>query len=130
MSSDCENKEESPVFLNHGPISTFLVKLWELANSDSRVVTWSPNGKSILVDQKNSKNLSKCFKSGLISSFVRQLNMYGFKKVVRIFQSTGLPLGERLSCRERIKINYFSEIDQRPFVRIRQQILYPWKETG
>ncbi|XP_068956500.1 heat shock factor protein 3-like isoform X1 [Petaurus breviceps papuanus] len=67
----------------------FLAKLWVLvddSNTDD-VIGWSRNGHtfSVLDEQKFSKELlPKYFKHNNLSSFVRQLNMYGFRKVVAV----------------------------------------------
>ena len=78
-------------FLEHaipggGPTPAFLSKLWQLVNDQDNcgLVSWSSNGRSFIVfDQvKFSKQiLPNYFKHQKMNSFVRQLNMYGFKKV-------------------------------------------------
>ena len=69
-----------------GPTPAFLSKLWQLVNDQDNcgLVSWSSNGRSFIVfDQvKFSKQiLPNYFKHQKMNSFVRQLNMYGFKKV-------------------------------------------------
>ena len=64
----------------------FLSKLWQLVNDQQnrQLVRWAPGGRSFLVmDQtKFSKEiLPNYFKHQKMNSFIRQLNMYGFKKV-------------------------------------------------
>ncbi|XP_073497008.1 heat shock factor protein 3-like [Phyllobates terribilis] len=71
------------------PVPAFLMKLWALLEepSNSDVITWSSNGQNfcILDEQKFSKEiLPKYFKHNNLSSFIRQLNMYGFKKVLSL----------------------------------------------
>ncbi|XP_043830454.1 heat shock factor protein 3-like isoform X2 [Dromiciops gliroides] len=67
----------------------FLAKLWALVDDSTTddVIGWSRNGQSfsILDEQKFSKELlPKYFKHNNLSSFIRQLNMYGFRKVVTV----------------------------------------------
>lgn len=69
-----------------GPTPAFLSKLWQLVNDEKNngLVSWSSNGRSFIVhDQvKFSKEiLPNYFKHQKMNSFIRQLNMYGFKKV-------------------------------------------------
>ncbi|KAI9496525.1 HSF-type DNA-binding-domain-containing protein, partial [Zychaea mexicana] len=52
--------------------------------SHQDLISWSPTGESFFI--YSSKNFSKqvlpeYFKHGNFSSFVRQLNMYGFRKI-------------------------------------------------
>ncbi|XP_027547969.1 heat shock factor protein 2 isoform X2 [Neopelma chrysocephalum] len=73
-----------------GPgVPAFLSKLWALLGEtpSNRLITWSQNGKSFLVldEQRFAKEiLPKYFKHNNMASFVRQLNMYGFRKVVHV----------------------------------------------
>ncbi|XP_074133832.1 heat shock factor protein 3-like isoform X2 [Sminthopsis crassicaudata] len=67
----------------------FLAKLWTLVDDSTTddVIGWNPSGQSfsILDEQKFSKELlPKYFKHNNISSFIRQLNMYGFRKVAAV----------------------------------------------
>ncbi|XP_030304337.1 heat shock factor protein 2 isoform X2 [Calypte anna] len=70
-------------------VPAFLSKLWALVGEDpnSQLITWSQNGQSFLVldEQRFAKEiLPKYFKHNNMASFVRQLNMYGFRKVVHV----------------------------------------------
>ncbi|XP_028819188.1 heat shock factor protein 1 isoform X2 [Denticeps clupeoides] len=72
-------------------VPAFLTKLWTLVEDPETdpLICWSPNGNSFYVfDQgRFSKEvLPKYFKHNNMASFVRQLNMYGFRKVVHIEQ--------------------------------------------
>ncbi|XP_062846327.1 heat shock factor protein 1 [Trichomycterus rosablanca] len=72
-------------------VPAFLTKLWTLVEDPETdpLICWSPNGTSFHVfDQgRFSKEvLPKYFKHNNMASFVRQLNMYGFRKVVHIEQ--------------------------------------------
>ncbi|XP_052388521.1 heat shock factor protein 1 isoform X2 [Carassius gibelio] len=72
-------------------VPAFLTKLWTLVEDPDTdpLICWSPSGNSFHVfDQgRFSKEvLPKYFKHNNMASFVRQLNMYGFRKVVHIEQ--------------------------------------------
>ncbi|CAN0268695.1 unnamed protein product, partial [Lampetra fluviatilis] len=74
-----------------GGVPAFLSKLWTLVEDPdtNELICWSPNGLSFHVfDQGHfaKEVLPKYFKHNNMASFVRQLNMYGFRKVVNIEQ--------------------------------------------
>ncbi|XP_018598591.1 heat shock factor protein 1 [Scleropages formosus] len=78
-------------------VPAFLSKLWTLVedHSTNDLICWSQNGCSFLVcdEQRFSKEiLPLYFKHSNMTSFVRQLNMYGFRKVVQV--EAGLPRGD------------------------------------
>jgi len=67
-------------------IPAFLSKLWQLVNDQNNesLVSWSSSGQSFVIfDQVKFAKLvlPNYFKHQKINSFIRQLNMYGFKKV-------------------------------------------------
>jgi len=74
------------------PPPAFLTKLWQLVNEgDPDLVGWSENGKSFIVKDQNlfaKRVLPNFFKHQKMNSFVRQLNMYGFKKVPKMTEGT------------------------------------------
>ncbi|XP_043073762.1 heat shock factor protein 1 isoform X2 [Puntigrus tetrazona] len=79
------------VMVSGSNVPAFLTKLWTLVEDPDTdpLICWSPNGNSFHVfDQgRFSKEvLPKYFKHNNMASFVRQLNMYGFRKVVHIEQ--------------------------------------------
>lgn len=82
-----------------GNVPAFLTKLWTLVEDPQtdELICWSPSGTSFHVfDQgRFSKEvLPKFFKHNNMASFIRQLNMYGFRKVVHLEQG-GLVKPER-----------------------------------
>uniref|UniRef100_A0A8C2WZV6 Heat shock transcription factor 1 n=1 Tax=Cyclopterus lumpus TaxID=8103 RepID=A0A8C2WZV6_CYCLU len=85
--------------LSGGNVPAFLTKLWTLVEDPDTdpLICWSPSGTSFHVfDQARfSKDvLPKFFKHSNMASFIRQLNMYGFRKVVHI-EHGGLVKPER-----------------------------------
>lgn len=74
----------------------FILKLWKMINDPQcdDLISWSENGQSfIIIDPPRfSQELSKYFKHNNLSSFIRQLNMYGFRKVATI-ENSGLHPG-------------------------------------
>ncbi|XP_037022433.2 heat shock factor protein 1 isoform X2 [Artibeus jamaicensis] len=80
-------------------VPAFLTKLWTLVSDPDTdaLICWSPSGNSFHVfdqGQFAKEVLPKYFKHSNMASFVRQLNMYGFRKVVHIEQG-GLVKPER-----------------------------------
>ncbi|XP_051951959.1 heat shock factor protein 2 [Xyrauchen texanus] len=70
-------------------VPAFLTKLWTLVEDldTNEFICWSQEGNSFLVldEQRFAKEiLPKFFKHNNMASFVRQLNMYGFRKVMHI----------------------------------------------
>ncbi|XP_041811219.1 heat shock factor protein 1 [Chelmon rostratus] len=85
--------------LSGGNVPAFLAKLWILVEDPDTdpLICWSPSGTSFHVfDQGRfaKEVLPKFFKHNNMASFIRQLNMYGFRKVVHIEQG-GLVKPER-----------------------------------
>lgn len=70
------SKDEAPMFLR---------KAFHIVNTcDPTIAAWSEDGKSFFVkdqDRFASEIIPKCFKHNHFSSFVRQLNFYGFRKL-------------------------------------------------
>ncbi|UJR09806.1 hypothetical protein I4U23_014032 [Adineta vaga] len=70
-------------------VTAFLAKLWALVNDEScdDLITWDPSGASFHVyDQSRFARevLPRYFKHNNFASFIRQLNMYGFRKISTI----------------------------------------------
>ncbi|XP_062488390.1 heat shock factor protein 2 isoform X2 [Pezoporus occidentalis] len=81
--------QAQPLPASGGGVPAFLSKLWALVGEapSNQLITWSQNGQSFLVldEQRFAKEiLPKYFKHNNMASFVRQLNMYGFRKVVHV----------------------------------------------
>lgn len=74
--------------------TAFIHKLYSMLEDRSiqHLISWSNNNESFVMSPSNefSKVLAQYFKHTNISSFVRQLNMYGFHKVSDVFH-TGSP---------------------------------------
>lgn len=73
----------------HSPITAFLAKLWALVNDSScdDLIAWDQSGSSFHVyDQARFAReiLPRYFKHNNFASFIRQLNMYGFRKMSTI----------------------------------------------
>lgn len=65
-------------------LNRFIAKTYRIINSDEPTACWVQGGKSFLIldPRKFSKTvLPKYFKHSKFSSFVRQLNFYGFRKL-------------------------------------------------
>lgn len=75
----------------------FILKLWKMINDHQcdDLISWSDNGQSFIImdPPRFSQELSKYFKHNNLSSFIRQLNMYGFRKVATI-ENSGLHTGQ------------------------------------
>ena len=75
---------------NPKTVSTFITKLFSMLedSASNAVITWTPSGQSFVVVslmEFQESVLPKYFKHNNFSSFVRQLNLYGFHKVRRRF---------------------------------------------
>lgn len=68
----------------------FPQKLWYLLNMRTDAILWGGTGRTILLNYRILHNYLQCehsiFKTTNISSFVRQLNLYGFRKVTSHLQ--------------------------------------------
>lgn len=72
--------------------AAFIHKLYNMLedSSISHLISWTPSNESFVITpgEEFSKVLSQYFKHTNVSSFVRQLNMYGFHKVNDTFNSS------------------------------------------
>lgn len=71
----------------------FLFKLWKAleATEYSQYISWSNNGNSFIIHDQNQFSrvvLPNFFKHSHFTSFVRQLNMYGFRKLTNTVYSS------------------------------------------
>jgi len=81
-----------------GNVPAFLAKLWKMVDNPETdtLITWTEEGSSFVIKNQNlfsRELLPYYYKHSNLSSFVRQLNMYGFHKVLSA-DSGGLK-GER-----------------------------------
>ncbi|XP_019751764.1 heat shock factor protein 2 [Hippocampus comes] len=86
----CENHSGFEMKHNSN-VPAFLTKLWTLVEDadTNELICWSQEGNSFLVldEQRFAKEiLPKFFKHNNMASFIRQLNMYGFRKVMHLDQ--------------------------------------------
>lgn len=70
-------------------VPAFLAKLWNMVDdpATSHLIAWGDDGKSFIVHNQAdlaSSLLPYYYKHSNLASFVRQLNMYGFHKVVGV----------------------------------------------
>jgi heat shock transcription factor 1 len=75
-------------------VSAFLTKLWKLVEDPryNNLISWALDGKSFIIHNQTrfSKDLLPLyFKHNNMASFIRQLNMYGFRKSTSI-ENSGL----------------------------------------
>ncbi|KAG2199505.1 hypothetical protein INT47_009959 [Mucor saturninus] len=83
---DSENLNGSHKRYTKQGVSTFIKKLYSMINDthNQHLISWNPSGTSFFVRDVNrfaNEVLSEYFKHSNFSSFVRQLNMYGFHKI-------------------------------------------------
>ena len=81
---DRTNKQKEPCF--------FLEKLYNILKNkkNNNIIKWNEDGtKIIILDSIKFSNtiLPKYFKHDNYSSFIRQLNIYGFRKITNIYKS-------------------------------------------
>ncbi|XP_065913236.1 heat shock factor protein 4-like isoform X2 [Dysidea avara] len=74
-------------------ITNFILKVWGMVeNPDyNHLISWTSDGKSFTIHNHHAFSqqvLPKFFKHNKFNSFVRQLNLYGFRKMTRLLQGT------------------------------------------
>lgn len=72
-------------------VPAFLIKLWKLVDDEkcNNLISWTSNGQSFVIRNQTQfarELLPLYFKHNNMASFIRQLNMYGFRKVANIDQ--------------------------------------------
>ncbi|KAI5751922.1 hypothetical protein M8J77_012079 [Diaphorina citri] len=68
-------------------VAAFLGKLWRMVEDPETndLISWSENGQSFLIRNQSKfakELLPRYYKHNNMASFIRQLNMYGFHKIV------------------------------------------------
>lgn len=74
-------------------ITNFILKVWGMVENPeyNNLISWTPDGKSFTIHDHHAFSqqvLPKFFKHNKFNSFVRQLNLYGFRKMTRLLQGT------------------------------------------
>uniref|UniRef100_A0A668A8X5 HSF-type DNA-binding domain-containing protein n=1 Tax=Myripristis murdjan TaxID=586833 RepID=A0A668A8X5_9TELE len=94
---DMDAGEDLPLSINS---NNFHAKLWRLVNDPtSSAIRWDGSGQGILIEQKlfekqflcpgqNTQENNRVFRTTNFTSFIRQLNLYGFRKVVATFNDS------------------------------------------
>ncbi|KAI6661475.1 Heat shock factor protein 1-like isoform X2 [Oopsacas minuta] len=87
-----------PIGLQPSPTDTpaFLFKLWKVLEAEeyAQFISWSKNGNSFIIYDQNQFSqvvLPNFFKHSHFTSFVRQLNMYGFRKLTNMTYTSNTP---------------------------------------
>ncbi|KAF9108234.1 stress-responsive transcription factor hsf1 [Mortierella sp. GBA35] len=91
-----QHPRERPSSTARGNVAAFLTKLYNMVGDEAsnNLIKWSDDGQSFIVVKHvefAKEVLPKFFKHNNFSSFVRQLNMYGFHKVPHLQQGVLLP---------------------------------------
>lgn len=133
-------KDEIPVFLQ---------KTWNLINTcDPEIATWSDDGLTFVVKDPDifaSDIIPQFFKHNNFSSFVRQLNFYGFKKVKNDsplyvqddeslkwwrFKHESFIRGRPDLLKEIRKANQINAADQQEVDKLKEEVAYLRSEMG
>ncbi len=85
MTTD-SSKNYNPTQIKVKSRPTFVIKLWAMVNNQAHenLIFWAPDGKSFRIVKRElfeKHVLPNYFKHSNFTSFVRQLNMYGYKKI-------------------------------------------------
>ncbi|KAM8952962.1 uncharacterized protein RCH25_043718 [Pelodytes ibericus] len=113
-------------------VPKFLTKIWSLVE-DPRTndyIRWSQDGRSfIVVDEENFARelLPKYFKHNNMASFVRQLNWYGFHKVVH--DEFGAIKQEK-NCSGKYQHDFFQRGQEQLLTNIKRKVPVPRVDDG
>eukprot|EP01138_Halocafeteria_seosinensis_P007380 gb/GECG01007545.1/.p1 GENE.gb/GECG01007545.1/~~gb/GECG01007545.1/.p1 ORF type:complete len:556 (+),score=67.06 gb/GECG01007545.1/:1-1668(+) len=85
---DEEDEDWDSMHSNDPKKMSFIQKVFEMVNSSEfdRCIRWSESGETFIipdVEELERSVLPQYFKSSNVSSFVRQLNFYGFRKLTK-----------------------------------------------
>ncbi|KAJ7576817.1 hypothetical protein C8J56DRAFT_836719 [Mycena floridula] len=85
-----------PSSADNGKVAQFVQKLYKIVDDSATndVICWSTSGNSLIIldhDKLAKEQLGAWFKHNNFTSFVRQLNMYGFHKVPQLQQGVMRP---------------------------------------
>ncbi|XP_018118705.1 heat shock factor protein 2 [Xenopus laevis] len=113
-------------------VPKFLTKIWSLVEDpiNTDYITWSQDGNSfIVVDEESFAKdiLPKHFKHSNMASFVRQLNWYGFHKVVN--EEPGVVKQEKY-CSGRYQHAFFKQGHEDLLSKIKRKVPVPRIEEG
>ncbi|KAH9402347.1 hypothetical protein TYRP_016406 [Tyrophagus putrescentiae] len=89
----------------------FPIKLWNLASDEQfEPIKWADEGTSLIIDEYLLEpTLRYFFRSHKFSSFLRQLHLYGFRKMTRMRSHKG--------DQEKVRTDYISEYGMDNFLR-------------
>lgn len=98
---------ESPPQVVDGITLKFPAKLWRIVNNcKTGAISWELDGESIKIDRKRFEDeylkTGVFFKTSNFQSFIRQLNIYGFRKL-----PTNGPKSQQDGCVFTYKHDYF-----------------------
>ncbi|KAJ1152125.1 hypothetical protein NDU88_004902 [Pleurodeles waltl] len=114
----------------HCSVPKFLTKIWALVEDPKTndFICWSQDGNSFIVlnEENFAKNiLPKHFKHNNMASFVRQLNWYGFRKVMQ--DETGTFKQDRIGT-GRYHHPFFKQGKEELLARIKRKVPLPRME--
>jgi hypothetical protein len=114
------------------PQTAFISKLYQMLNDSDEctpknydVVSWGLTNDSVLIKDQwtfGSQVLPHYFKHGNVSSFIRQLNMYGFRKRSKTMEFAS-PLFKKVSIVRCVGLKCFSPRTRYPSEQLRAFLL-------
>ncbi|KAG8582585.1 hypothetical protein GDO81_008125 [Engystomops pustulosus] len=108
-------------------VPKFLTKIWALVEDqrNSEYICWSQDGNSFIVldEERFAKEiLPRHFKHNNMASFVRQLNWYGFHKVMQ--DETGAARHDKY-CSGRYQHHFFKRGHEELLIKIKRKVSVP-----